>query len=81
LKPSGTLVVIAETYKGGAQDRFKWPVMWLLRSSHLSAADHRELFEKAGYGGVEIFEEPNKGWICAVGRKRRVECSSSTRDC
>jgi ubiquinone/menaquinone biosynthesis C-methylase UbiE len=77
LKPSGTLVVIAETYKGGAQDRFKWPVMWLLRSSHLSASDQLELFEKVGYRGVQIFEEPKKGWICAMGRKADVSTAGS----
>lgn len=77
LKPSGTLVVIAETYKGGAQDRFKWPVMWLLRSSHLSAGDQLELFEKVGYRGVKIFEEPKKGWICAMGRKADVPTAGS----
>jgi len=81
LKPSGTLVVIAETYKGGAWDKFKWPVMWLLRSSHLSVSDQRALFEKAGYEDVEVFEESKKGWICAVGRKHRVKCHSSTGGC
>lgn len=82
LKPTGTLVVIAETYKGGALDKFKWPVMWLLRSSHLSVSDQRELFSKAGYVDIEIIEEPKKGWICAVGKKLRVlEDSSSTRAC
>lgn len=69
LKPGGKLIVIAEMYKGGKFDRLKWPVMWLLRSSHLSANDHRELFLKAGYTDVEIVEEPNKGWICGIGRK------------
>lgn len=69
LKPGGRLVVIAETYKGGKYDKLKWPVMWLLRSSHLSASDHRELFSTAGYTGIEIFEEHNKGWICGVGQK------------
>ncbi len=69
LKPAGKLVVIAEMYKGGKYDWLKWPLMWLLRSSHLSVSDHRELFASAGYGDVEIFEEKNKGWICATGTK------------
>lgn len=72
LKPAGRLVVIAEMYKGGKYDRLKWPVMWLLRSSHLSVDDHRELFASAGYVEVEIFEEKNTGWICAVGTKPAV---------
>lgn len=69
LKPAGRLVVIAEMYKGGKYDRLKWPVMWLLRSSHLSVNDHRELFSSAGYGSAQIFEETNKGWICATATK------------
>jgi ubiquinone/menaquinone biosynthesis C-methylase UbiE len=69
LKPGGKLVVVAETYKGGKYDKLKWPVMWLLRSSHLSVTGHRELFSAAGYTGIEIFEEHSKGWICGVGEK------------
>ncbi len=71
LKPGGKLVVIAETYKGGRYDWLKWPVMWLLRSSHLGVNDHRELFECASYVDVEIFEERSKGWICAMATKPR----------
>ena len=69
LKPGGSFLVIAETYKGGRYDIVKWPIMWLLRSSHLSVNDHRELFAAAGYTDVEIFEERKKGWICGVGKK------------
>lgn len=69
LKPGGKLVVIAEMYKGGKYDKLKWPVMWLLRSSHLSVKEHRELFSTAGYTDIEIFEEPDKGWICAIAGK------------
>jgi len=69
LKPAGKLVVIAETYKDGKYDWLKWPVMWLLRSSHLSVSDHRQLFATAGYVNTEVFEERNKGWICALGTK------------
>jgi ubiquinone/menaquinone biosynthesis C-methylase UbiE len=69
LKPGGKLMVIAETYKGGRYDKLKWPVMWLLRSSHLSVNDQRELFSQAGYTGIEIIEEPKKGWMCARGSK------------
>jgi SAM-dependent methyltransferase len=69
LKPEGRLVVIAEWYKGGKYDKLKWPVMWLLRSSHLSVDEHRELFSAAGYTEVKIFVEETKGWICGIGRK------------
>ena len=69
LKPTGKLVVIAETYKGGKYDWLKWPIMWVLRSSHLSVNDHRELFASAGYVNVEIFEEGKKGWLCGMASK------------
>ena len=72
LRPGGKLVVIAEMYKGGKYDRLKWPVMCLLRSSHLGVNDHRELFTSAGYVNVEIFEEHSKGWICAMASKRAL---------
>ncbi len=69
LKPGGTLIVIAESYKKGAYNKLQRPVMKLLRSSNLSVNDHRELFAAAGYTNIEISEEPKKGWICAVGKK------------
>lgn len=69
LKPGGRLLVIAESYKGGKNDKLQRPVMKLLRSTHLSAAEQRELFSAAGYTDVELFEERDKGWICGVGTK------------
>jgi len=69
LKPGGRLAIIAETYKGGRFDQLKAPAMKLLKSSHLSVADQRNLFSSAGYDEVQIFEEKKKGWICAVGRR------------
>lgn len=76
LKPAGRLVVIAETYKGGKYDWLKWPVMWLLRSSHLGVSDHRELFASTGYRNVEIFEESNRGWICGMATKPAKQSTS-----
>lgn len=72
LKPGGTLLIIAETYRGGKGSKVTAPVMKLLGSSSLSAEDQRDLFAKAGYIDVQISEEQKKGWICARGRK----CSS-----
>ena len=69
LKPGGTLIIIAESYKDGRFDLLKGPVMKLLRSARLSADEHRELFSTAGYTDVQVFEERDKGWICVTGRK------------
>ncbi|MFL6582993.1 MAG: class I SAM-dependent methyltransferase [Chthoniobacterales bacterium] len=69
LKPDGLFAVIAETYKGGRTDKFQRPVMALLRSAHLSPDDQRQLFAKAGYCDIQVFEEMRRGWICVTGRK------------
>jgi ubiquinone/menaquinone biosynthesis C-methylase UbiE len=70
LKPGGTLIVILESYKRGIRNKLEQPAMKLLGTSNLSADEQRELFLKARYTDVQIFEELRKGWICAVGKKR-----------
>jgi ubiquinone/menaquinone biosynthesis C-methylase UbiE len=69
LKPGGTLIVIAESYKKGAYNFLQRPVMKLLRSTNLGIEDHRKLFSTAGYTGIETFEEHTKGWFCGIGKK------------
>lgn len=69
LKPGGTLIIIAESYKKGAYNKLQRPVMKLLRSTNLGVEDQRELFSSAGYADIQIFEERAKGWICATGKK------------
>jgi ubiquinone/menaquinone biosynthesis C-methylase UbiE len=69
LKPGGTLIVIAESYKYGTHSALMRPVMKLLRSSNLGVDEHRELFLSAGYTDVQIFEERRKGWISIAGKK------------
>jgi SAM-dependent methyltransferase len=69
LKPGGTLIVIAESYRKGANDWFHGPAMKLVRSANLSVAEQRELFAAAGFTNVQISEERAKGWICGVGKK------------
>ena len=69
LKPGGTLIVIAESYKKAANDWLHGPAMKLVRSTNLGVAEQRELFAGAGYTDIQIFEERAKGWICGVGKK------------
>lgn len=69
LKPGGTLTVIAESYKTGAYDKLRGPLMKLLRSANLGVDEHRELFSAAGYTDIQPFEERTHGWICGVGKK------------
>lgn len=69
LKPGGRLVVILESYKKGAGNAVVGPVMKALKASNLSVEEQRELFLRAGYVEVDVFEERGKGWFCGVGRK------------
>jgi ubiquinone/menaquinone biosynthesis C-methylase UbiE len=73
LRPGGALLIIAEIYKGG---RHLEGVRKRVFDKHLAAKmnlltphEHRALFANAGFSGVQIFEELDKGWICAVGKK------------
>ena len=69
LKPSGKLIVIAEAYKGGKHDKALQKLAGLMNMALLSVNEYRELFSRAGYSDVQIFEDYNKGWICGIGTK------------
>lgn len=71
LKPGGTLLVVAEIYKGAKTKTAKLAEKYLPMSGMklLSVDEHRDLFVNTGYSGVQMIEEPSKGWICAIGRK------------
>lgn len=74
LKPGGTLVIIAEVYKGGKHD---WRVQRFATVMHqmgfcysnLSLDEHREQLLNAGFADVKVIEEYDKGWVCALGKK------------
>ncbi len=68
LKPGGTLVVVAESYRGSRFDALQHALMKSLGSNELSVEGHRTLFVSAGYSDVEMFEDRKKGWVCGVGR-------------
>jgi ubiquinone/menaquinone biosynthesis C-methylase UbiE len=70
LRPGGTFLLVAETYRGRKNDWLYRPVMRLiLRAAYLSVEEHRHLLANAGYVNVEVFEDRSRGWICAVARK------------
>ena len=71
LKPGGTLIFIAEIYKGANTMAAKLAEKYAARTGMtlLSVDEHRELFTNAGYSNVQIIEERDKGWICGIGRK------------
>lgn len=71
LKPGGTVTLIAEIYRGATSK------MAALAEKHLpkagmklmTADQHRELLEQAGLSDVQVFTQPDKGWICVIGKK------------
>jgi hypothetical protein len=40
-----------------------------LKFSHVSIAEHRDLFSKAGFSEVQVFEDYERGWVCATGKR------------
>jgi ubiquinone/menaquinone biosynthesis C-methylase UbiE len=71
LKPAGTLIIIAEVYKGANTAVSRLAEKYASRTGMklLSADEHRELFTNAGFSNVQVVEEHRKGWICGIGRK------------
>jgi SAM-dependent methyltransferase len=78
LKPGGTLIIIAEIYKGANTATAKLAEKYLPLSGMalLSVNEHRELFANAGYSDIQIIDEPGKGWICGIGKKPSVPAGS-----
>ncbi|HEV8182515.1 MAG TPA: class I SAM-dependent methyltransferase [Candidatus Angelobacter sp.] len=78
LKPGGTLIIIAEIYKGANTATAKLAEKYLPLSGMalLSVNEHRELFANAGYSDIQIIDEPGKGWICGIGKKPSVPTGS-----
>jgi SAM-dependent methyltransferase len=71
LKPGGSVLIIAEAYRGGRFGLLNQFGMKLIGGACLSPEEHRDLFVKAGYSDVQVLLRPAKGWICATGRKPR----------
>lgn len=69
LKPGGTFLLIAETYRGGPLRILYGMVMPLLRAAFLSDAEHRDLLTQAGFTEVGTAHRSGRNWICATGRK------------
>ena len=74
LKPGGSLIIIAEVYKGAATFTSKAAERFAEKTGMalLSVEEHRELFTDAGYSDLQVITEPRKGWICCIGSKVRV---------
>lgn len=79
LKPGGTLIIIAEVYKGGNTMVSRLAEKYSQRTGMtlLTANEHRGHFANAGYTDVQIIEEHKKTWICALGKKPSTTSTGS----
>jgi ubiquinone/menaquinone biosynthesis C-methylase UbiE len=70
-QPGGRLILIAEVYKGANTPTSRLAEKYASRTGMilLSVEEHRALCTNAGYTDVQVYEEREKGWICAIGRK------------
>lgn len=71
LKPGGKIVVIAEVYKGAntTASRLMEQKAAPIGMKLLDTDEHRALLTNTGYSEVQVIEEANRGWICAMGTK------------
>jgi ubiquinone/menaquinone biosynthesis C-methylase UbiE len=70
-KPGGTVILIAEVYKGANTlvSRLAEKASPRTGLLLLSVEEHRQLLTEAGFSDVRVIEEVHKGWICAIGKK------------
>ena len=69
LRPDGKLIIIGSVYEGGKDDKRNQKYAELIEIGFPSIKELRELFLRAGYTEVQMFEKYNRGWICGIGRK------------
>jgi ubiquinone/menaquinone biosynthesis C-methylase UbiE len=74
LKPSGTLMIIGEEFRGGIfGDLYhKWAEQFNI--TYRSVHELGELLSMAGYSNVQTFEESDRGWVCGMGTKPSWLC-------
>jgi SAM-dependent methyltransferase len=69
LKPGGSLLVVAETFRKGEAVTINQIAMKPLGGALLSPDDHRDWLLEGGYTDVQVFLERSTGWICVTGCK------------
>lgn len=69
LKPGGKLIIIGSVYEGGKHDKQNQKYAELIEIAFPSVNELREIFLRAGYAEVQMFEKYNRGWVCGIGRK------------
>lgn len=61
LRPGGSLLLIAEAFRGQRFDALNGLAMKFLGAGYLTAAEHSKLLEDAGYLGVQVVVDRKRG--------------------
>lgn len=71
LKPGGTIVLVAEIYRGATSRMAQLAEKHLPKTGMkmMTVGEHRELLEQGGLADVQVFTQPDKGWISVTGKK------------
>jgi SAM-dependent methyltransferase len=69
LKPGGKLVIIGSVYAGGKYDQRNQKYAELIEIAFPSVHELGEIFLRAGYSEIQMFENYNRGWMCGLGTK------------
>jgi len=69
LKPSATLIIIGEEFRGGVFGRLYEEWADQLKITHRSVDELDNLLSMAGYANAQTFKDVSRGWVCAVATK------------
>jgi len=69
LKSGGKLIIISSVYEGGKYDKRNHQYAELLKIAFPSLNELHEIFLRAGYSEIQMFEKYNRSWICGIGIK------------
>jgi SAM-dependent methyltransferase len=69
LKPAGKLIIIGSVYEGGIYDQRNQKYARFIEIAFPSVNELREIFLRAGYSDVMMFEKHDSSWMCGIGRK------------
>jgi len=71
LKPGGTLLMAGGEYQGGKYDERNRKWVEFGDMTYLGIEQFKDLFSRAGYEEVQVFEDYAKGWMCGVGKRAK----------
>jgi SAM-dependent methyltransferase len=78
LRPGGKAVLAGGVYLGGKFDSRNRKLAAIGDMSCQTLAELRQILCEAGYTDVEVHEEQNKGWFCAVGHRPSGDTAGAT---